>query len=260
MADKESKGLLGCFLSLGVQEKLIMLMVVGLIVAAGFLGYFYGQLKAIRGGSGTLGAANVPSGNAAGQEAVPGVPEQPTSVSDDVWKELLVGAAAEKGVDDARVVMVEFTDYQCPFCARHVSETDPKIQADYVDTGKVRYLIRDLPLPFHANAHVAAQAARCAGDQGKYWEMHDSLFENQVAWSEGDAETLFSGYAGELGMNVGTFDSCLSSGKYKSVVEDDVALAGKAGASGTPTFAINGELLVGAQPISAFKAVLDRAL
>lgn len=239
----------------GFQDKLIMIMVVALMVTIGGIGYLYGQLSAIKGGN-ILGNSN----DQQAQVAPDAAPPAPTNLDDAAWKEVLEGGAAEQGSKDAKVVMVEFTDYQCPFCGRHFTETAGLLQKDYIDTGKVRHITRDLPLSFHANAQIAAEAARCAGDQGKYWEMHDVLFKNQEAWSVGDAKAPFSGYAKDLGLNVSTFDSCVSGGKHTQAVKDDLALATKVGATGTPTFIINGELLVGAQPYASFQAVIDKAL
>lgn len=246
-----------------MTDRLIVILTAGLIVAAFFLGYFYGQVTVLRGG-GVLGAANAGANQAgtapaAAPEAAAAAPTQ-GPVSDEVWNEVLADPAAEKGDPNAQIVMVEFTDYQCPYCKRHFDETDALIQANYVDTGKVKYVTRDLPLTFHPNAHPAAQAARCAGDQGKYWEMHDKLFEDQSTWTVGDPASAFSSYASELGLNVGTFDSCYSSGKYQQVVDDDAALAARVGATGTPTFLINGKFIVGAQPYASFEAMLNEAL
>ena len=240
----------------GMQDKLVMIMVVALIIAVGGVGYLYGQLSALKGGGSALG------GNTAdtAQIETGAAPEPAGPLSDADWEAVQTNPAAVRGSEDADVVLVEFTDYQCPFCSRHFQQTDGQIQENYVDTGKIKYVIRDLPLPFHGNASIAAQAARCAGDQGKYWEMHDALFNNQEEWGEGDAEELFSGYVSELGMNVSQFDACVSEGKYEQAVQDDLDLASSVGASGTPTFFINGEILVGAQPYSAFQTAIDAAL
>jgi protein-disulfide isomerase len=155
---------------------------------------------------------------------------------------------------------VEFTDYQCPFCKQAYETTYPQIMSEYVDVGKVRYLIRDLPLSFHPNAKPAALAARCAGDQGKYLEMHDTLFTNQEEWINlSDPGEEFKGYAQELGLS-GEFASCYDEDRYGDVIDDDVALANSVGATGTPTFFINGKPLIGAQPYSAFQAAIEAEL
>lgn len=251
-------GVLGYWNSLSVQERLMFLMTVGLIAASFFLGYFYGQLKVLKDG-GSLGSAAGANPTAGAQAPAPQAPE-PVQITDELWDEIIADAAAAKGPENAEVTFVEFTDYQCPFCKRHFDETAGQIEQNYVDTNQVRYLIRDLPLPFHGNANAAAQAARCAGDQNQYWEMHDQLFETQETWSTGDPSEHFSGLAGDLGLNVSTFDSCLSSEKYKAAVDADAALASKVGATGTPSFFVNGNMIVGAQPFSAFESAIEAEL
>ena len=197
------------------------------------------------------------------QSAAPEVqaPEEAGPLADNLWQEVTAKPAYAEGPEDAAVTLVEFTDYQCPFCKRHFDQTEDQIEANYIKTGKIRWIIRDLPLSFHQNANLAAQAARCAGDQGRYRQMHDKLFATQTAWAEStSAKTLFSGYARTLGLNTTVFDQCLTSGKYKAAVDEDSTLAEKIGASGTPTFYINAKALVGAQPFSTFKTAIDAAL
>jgi protein-disulfide isomerase len=181
-------------------------------------------------------------------------------LSDELWQELLKAPAAVKGSQEAEITIVEFTDYQCPFCKRYADQTLGQLEKNYVATGKVKYVIHDLPLPFHSNAQPAAEAARCAAEQDKYWPYHDKLFEKQTEWSEGESQTWLKQYAAQLGLDQGQFNSCLDEGKYKQAVEDDAALAQKAGASGTPTFFINGKKLVGAQPYAAFKTIIEAEL
>lgn len=250
---KKQNNLLETLGSYSSQTKLMIIMNIALIVGAFVLGNFYGQLKVLQAG-GTL--ANNPSPAAAAPAADPETP-----LTDDSWNRILENPAAVKGPQNAAVTIVEFTDYQCPFCNRHFQDTDPQVQANYVDTGKVRYMIRDLPLPFHTNANPASQAARCAGDQNKYWEMHDVLFENQTAWGElTNPQATFEGYAQQIGINTDTFASCLSSEKYKQAVDDDLALATQVGANATPTFYVNGKPIIGAQPYAAFEAAIEEAL
>ena len=121
-----------------------------------------------------------------------------------------LGVAPVKGSGAAPLTMIEFSDYQCPFCARHAQQTLPEIDRDYIATGKVRYVFRDLPLPIHPEAPKAAEAAHCAGDQGKYWEMHDWLFANQGALG---AEKLVE-YGTALGLDAASYKACLDSGKH----------------------------------------------
>jgi len=166
-----------------------------------------------------------------------------------------------KGEKNAKVTMVEFSDYQCPFCKRYAEETMAQIEKEYIASGKVRYIVRDLPLEFHQFAQAAAEAAKCAGAQGKYFEYGDQLFANQDSWSkEADVSKTFSGYAATLGLNGAKFSQCLTNGEQKAAVEADAALAKKAGLGGTPSFVINAKILVGAQPFVQFKAAIDEAL
>ncbi len=161
-----------------------------------------------------------------------------------------------KGDVDAKVTIIEFTDYECPFCARHYTSTMPQLQKEYIDTGKVKYVVRDFPLGFHTQAQKAAEAAECAGEQEKYFEMHDKLFDNGV---QGGVSS-FKQFAGQIGLNQGDFDSCLDSGKMESEVKKDMKDGQSYGVQGTPAFFINGRLISGAQPFSAFKQAIDAEL
>jgi protein-disulfide isomerase len=164
-----------------------------------------------------------------------------------------------KGSKDAKVVIVEFSDFQCPFCARFFDQTLPLIERDYIKTGKVQLVYRDFPLSFHQYAQKAAEAAQCANEQGKFWEYHDLLFKNQNEWiSAGEAKLL--DYAKALELDTNKFNSCLTTGKYESEVKKDFQDGLQYGVQGTPTFFINGIPIVGAQPYEAFKQVIDQQL
>lgn len=166
------------------------------------------------------------------------------------------------GDEDAPVVMVEFTDYQCPFCSRHFLETFPQIKADYIDTGKVRYVFLDFPLTsIHPQAQLAAEAARCAGDQGAYLQMHDVLFGRQDEWNgRDDAGQIFNGYARELGLNGDVFAGCLAEGKHTAAVQADLEQGIALGVDGTPAFFINGNFVSGAQPFEVFRGAIESLL
>jgi len=180
-------------------------------------------------------------------------PPPPGQPDDKTRFKAEVKGAPIKGAKDALVTIVQFSDYQCPFCSR-VEPTINQVMKEY--NGKVRVAWRDLPLPFHPNAMPAAIAARAAGDQGKYWEMHDKIFADQQHM---DRET-YEKYAGELGLNMGKFKAALDAQKGKESIEADAAAGGKIGARGTPAFFINGKFLSGAQPFEAFKAKIDEEL
>jgi protein-disulfide isomerase len=164
-----------------------------------------------------------------------------------------VGKSAAKGPADALVTIVEFSEFQCPFCKR-VGPTIKQITDTY---GKdVRFVFKHNPLPFHKDAQLASEASLEARDQGKFWEYHDKLFENQQALARENLEQ----YAKELGLNAGKFKAALDTNKHKAETEQDQQLARSLGASGTPSFFINGRNLRGAQPFEAFKAVIDEEL
>lgn len=242
-----------------MKDKLVPLLVVLVVVAAFVVGMFYGKLQVYENGGAVAGTGNQEGSPDTGNQ--PAAQPTPVVLSDDAWNQITgSGAAGVKGEDGAPVKIVEFTDYQCPFCGRYTNETYPSIVEKYVDTGKVQYILRDLPLSFHPNAKPAALATRCAGDQGKYWEMHDLIFKNQEEWSEGDAKSVFAGYAAEIGLNVNEYNQCYDGDTHAEVIDADTALASTVGATGTPTFFINGKKLVGAQPLSAFEAVIEEAL
>lgn len=180
--------------------------------------------------------------------------------------QLDLGNRPFRGEKAAPVTLVEITDYQCPFCGRHARETLPQIEKEYVDTGKVKYYVIDLPLEqLHRDAFKAATAVRCASEQGKYWEMHDQLFANQQALSQWDAR------ATAVGLDIAKFDACFASGKYDADVRKDIGLTEAAGVRGTPGFylATTGpgttkvktvKFVSGAQPFASFKAEIDALL
>lgn len=163
------------------------------------------------------------------------------------------GDNPSKGPKNAPITIIEFTDYECPFCGR-VRPTIAQVMDKYKD--QVRYVLRDYPLPFHGNAKKAAEAAHCAGDQNKYWEMSKVLFQNQKALSATDLKK----YAKDISLNQDKFDKCLDSGKYAKKVDENQAAGGKVGVNGTPAFFINGIPLSGAQPLDSFTVIIDAEL
>ena len=176
-----------------------------------------------------------------------------------------VADAPTLGRVDAPVTIVEFSDYQCPFCQRFFATTLPELKKDYIETGKVRYVFRDFPLEMHAQARKAAEAAHCAGEQGKYWEMHDVLFQNQRAL----APPQLADHARLVGLDGATFDACLSSGRHAARVDRGLADGAAAGVQGTPGFVIGrttsgdvveGTPIRGAQPVDTFRRIIDQML
>jgi protein-disulfide isomerase len=169
-----------------------------------------------------------------------------------------------KGSPKARVAVIEFSDFECPFCGRHAASTLKDIQRVYVDTGKVQYIFRHLPLvQLHPSARRVAEVAACAHEQKKFWGFHDQAFANQKALRQPDLIR----YAEAEGLDVSELDSCIASGRAKSMVENDLALASKLDLTGTPSFLIgllqaNGTVqatkkIVGGHPFPVFQATLD---
>ncbi len=158
-----------------------------------------------------------------------------------------------KGPATAPITIVEFSDYECPYCVR-AEPTVKDLIAAY--PGKIRLVYRDYPLPMHSKAPKAAEAAHCAADQGKYWEMHDKLFAASGKLDVADLKAA----ARDVGIDGGKFDQCLESGEKAKVVEMHRKAGDDAGVSGTPAFFINGRPLAGAQPLEAFRAVVDQEL
>lgn len=220
------------------------------------------------------GASNSPSIQAAqapaqpAQQAPQAAPPEDTgpvkvSIDDDPFF----------GDKNAPLTLIDFSDYECPFCKRHFDQTFAQIKKDYVDTGKVKYVYRDLPLSFHdPMATKEAIAANCARDQGgdtSYFKYHGEIFKRTTSNGNGlTTEDLYT-IASDLGLNSTNFKSCLDSEKYKDEVQKDLADATAAGANGTPTFfigkttsdnSIEGTKIVGAQPYSAFQSAIDNLL
>ena len=174
-----------------------------------------------------------------------------------------------KGDQNAPITIIEFSDFQCPFCARFQIQTLPLILEQYVETGKVKFVYRDFPIQnSHPNAMPAAAASECAHEQDKYWGYHDMLSENQGVWNKVEitsAITIFKEFAAELDLNQEQFDSCLDSGRYIEEISNDLNDGRDYGISGTPGFFIGNEKigfakLNGAQPFEAFKSIIDSQL
>ena len=168
-------------------------------------------------------------------------------------KKEVAATGPSKGPEKAPVTIVEFSDFQCPFCSR-AAGTVAQVLENY--PGKVRVVFRNFPLEFHKQAPKAAEAAMCAQEQGKFWEYHDVLFKNQDKLMPEDLKQ----HAQALGMDMAKFDQCFSSGKYAEVVKKDMEAGQKAGVTGTPAFFINGMMISGAQPIDEFKRLIDAEL
>ncbi len=176
------------------------------------------------------------------------------------------------GDKNAPLTLIEFSDYECPSCKRSFTDLLPELKKAYIGTGKVKLVYRDFPLSFHANAEKEAEAAECArslGSDATYYNFHDQIFTQTTSGGTGIALTQLPVIAKDLGLNVDRFQQCLDSGKFKDEVAKDIADGTAAGVSGTPSWIIGssskdgqieGQLIVGAQPFSVFKVIIDEKL
>ncbi|HIQ06210.1 MAG TPA: hypothetical protein EYH31_11085, partial [Anaerolineae bacterium] len=193
---------------------------------------------------------------------VPATKPRPTAVA--TQSGIPVGFTEEgdpfRGDPNAPVTIIEYSDYQCPFCGRHFRQTLPQIEETYVRTGQVKLVFRDFPLSIHPQAQKASEAAECAGAQSPqaYWALHDKLFETQREWSgQADHVDRFKQYARDLGLDGEAFDQCIDSDQYTDEIKKDMQAGIEAGVSGTPGFLINGYLLAGAYPFPEFQRLID---
>ena len=194
------------------------------------------------------------------------VVDRNTSQAQDVV--ISVEGSPFKGQSGAKVTVVEFSDYQCPFCARHARETLAALDADYITTGKVKYVFQDFPIAgIHPHAVKAHEGAHCAGEQGKYWPMHDRLFHSQKALAAADLRA----HAGALGLDTGRFQECLDDGRHATTVRQRLAQGKKATVRGTPTFFVGltdtaqptiraVKVIRGAQPYHVFRDAIEELL
>ncbi len=210
------------------------------------------------------GTLVAPTEQVAQAPTAPSVPPPPAAATGTPPQ---TGIGPTLGQKNATITLVEFTDFQCPYCGRHFTDTFGKIKADYVDTGKIKYELRNFPLTqIHPNAMIGAEAAMCANAQGKFWQMHDTLFTNQGTWSnESDPTATLKKYAADIGLNATKFASCLKNHDMASVIQKDQADGSAAGIDGTPGFWIIGpngktQQISGAYPFDTFKTAFDGML
>lgn len=167
-------------------------------------------------------------------------------------------ASRTKGSASAPVTVYEMSDFQCPYCKRHADQTFPVLDKEYVATGKVRWIFINFPLSMHPNAPPAAEFAMCAAQLGKFWPAHDLLFRRQTSWAElPNPSAYFLGLADSLKLPRDRMRTCLESGATRQEIKDDAAGAIKSGAGSTPTFYIEGGLLVGVMPPEVWRPILD---
>lgn len=236
---------MGKISKLNMNQVVYVLLLISFSLAA----YLFGKMQGMESSKDTQ-LAVAPDANAQPPDA-PTAPTGPIDVDN--------GHFPVKGDKDAPVTIVEFSDFECPFCGRFYTDTLPTLIKDYIDTGKAKLYYRHFPLSFHPQAKPLANVAECANEQDKFWEMHDKIFENNATVSSSTMDT-YKGWAAELGLDTGKFNDCVDSSKYEKDIDADMADGTTAGVSGTPTFYINGLQLVGAQPIDAFRKIIDQEL
>lgn len=223
----------------------------------------------IKVGTGTVGTA-APTQQAAAPQAAPQAPTGGAPEPAQSGKVTVSASDPVLGSKDAKVTMVEFSDYECPFCKRHFDQVYPQLKKDYIDTGKVKLVFRNYPLPFHdPMATFEAKAALCAREQGgdsTYFKFHDAIFTKTTSNGNGLTKDQVYQFATDIGLNQANLKSCADSDKYDAQIKKDITDGGAAGVSGTPSFIvgksnsqgnIDGKLVVGAQPYESFKSAID---
>jgi protein-disulfide isomerase len=199
------------------MKKLYIILAAVAVIGIGAVGYSVGG-----GGGGAVSAPN----------AVEGL--------DDLNRLVELAQGVTKGDPNAPVTIIEFGDYQCPSCQMFATQVEPQVELSLIQSGKAKFVYYDWPIiEAHANAFLAARAARCAGDQGKYWEYHDELYRQQARWAvDTNPAGTFIDYAGALALNAGEFDSCLRSDRHADVVTANMELGMQLGVRGTPTIIV----------------------
>ena len=226
----------------GFQKFLAMAIIVQTILLL-FVAIKISGLSAINNDANTL----VPNEN---------LPDDVPTNNPSLNLDILIDDDDFEGNKDAPVTIVEFSDYECPFCEKFYRETLEQIRLKYIETGKVKLVYRDFPLGFHPQAQKAAEAAECAGEQDQYYQMHDLLFERGVV----GGSSTFKEYAQDIGLDTAKFAACLDSGQMAQEVKKDASAGQQLGVSGTPSFFVNGKQLVGAQPFSVFQQAIEAEL
>lgn len=186
--------------------------------------------------------------------------QQPPTIAPGQRVNVDAGNLPVMGDKNAKVTVVEFADYQCPYCEKWFTDSEQNLINDYVKTGKVKFAFRDYAF-LGQESNWAAEAARCANDQGKFWDYHDYLYKHQGSENSGTfTKDNLKKFAADLGLDTTQFNACLDADKYAKAAADDLAAGQKAGVSGTPTIYVNGLQLVGAQPYDTLKQTIDQEL
>jgi protein-disulfide isomerase len=218
------------------------------------LGFLLRDWIPLRSSTEVVASQNPAAGNSAAVSAQT-ASQSPSETPQVVRYEIPVDDDPMLGLSDAPITIVEFSDYECPYCRRWHTDVYPSLLETYGD--QIRFVYRDFPLEsIHANAKPAAEAANCAYEQGAFWEYHDKLFGMQLGLSS----QAYQEYASQLELDEAAFQECIESGRYQEEVQSDFEFAANLGVRSTPTFFINGIAVVGAQPFEVFQEVIEREL
>lgn len=250
------------------SNKVMPIMVTLIVIGAFAIGLLWGKLQAYEKGGAIAGSRTVEDSGQAAAAAAP-----PQQQPEDVIATVSVDDDPVMGQEDATLTMIEFSDYECPFCKRFFDDTLGQLKEEYIDTGKVKLVYRDLPLSFHdpmaTKEAIAAECARKQGGDDVYFKYHDEIFNRTASNGNGLSEDDLNTITSELSLNIGQFSTCIEDPAMDDEVKKDVADAATVGATGTPTFfigkttnsgEIEGQMLVGAQPLAAFQALIDPLL
>jgi len=236
--------------------RVVQMMILLLVGGAFYLGNLSAKVNYLEKNQGT--AANSNGTQVAGtNNNPPPAAAPPTEISQETFKQIVDAGRHVMGNKNAPVTIVEFSDFQCPFCKRFYDDSLVQMRKDYIDTGKVKLVFMQFPLSqIHPDAMNAAIASECAAEQGKFEAYHDMLFANQLALSKDSLKQ----YAANLKLNTSKFNSCLDEGRYKDLIDKETALGQTNGINGTPGFFVNGKLISGAMPYENFKTMIEEAL
>lgn len=238
---------------MGSRTNLLVILAAVFIFIVGFVfGSMYTKIQFLESKGSTTNTQTTAAPNA---PAAPAAAPKPTTVNVKVAPE-----DPFKGNPNAKLTVVEFGDFQCPFCGRFWKDTLPQLQKEYIDTGKIKFVYKNLAFLGKESAD-AANAALCAKEQNKYWEYHDKIYGSQSGENQGTfSPTNLKKFAADLGLNTTQFNGCLDSQKYNSQVQADVAEANKNGFNSTPSVAVGTTAVIGAQPYAQFKSAVDAEL
>ena len=232
-----------------------------LVVLAFSLGIIIGYLAWGRTPPTSVAAANPVAVKTSDLTAPASIPTaDQTAAKKNLMAAVLPKVRHFQGNANAPVVIIEFADFQCPFCGQYAASTAPQIEEQYIKTGKARFGFMNFAF-LGDESNWSAEAAECAADQNKFWEFHDKLYSSQSGENKGafNKDNLKK-FAQELGLDTSTFNTCLDSGKYTALIQADTQASSALGVQSTPTFLVNGQPVVGAQPFDVFKQTIDQEL